>query len=193
MLIERFKNIPIILGSQSPRRKELLAKLGFDFEVVVKETDENFDAQQSPQEIVEHIAVNKVKAFDNVAFSDKLVITADTVVVCGTDILGKPRDAAEAFEMLSRLQGGSHKVLTAVALQYQGELRAFVEETAVTFYSLSAAEIHYYIDRHRPFDKAGSYGIQEWIGFIGIRSITGSYENVVGLPTARLYQEMKRI
>ena len=193
MLIERFKNIPIILGSQSPRRKELLAKLGFDFEVVVKETDENFDAQQSPREIVEHIAVNKVKAFDNVAFSDKLVITADTVVVCGTDILGKPRNAAEAFEMLNRLQGGSHKVLTAVALQYQGELSAFVEETAVTFYPLSAAEIHYYIDRYRPFDKAGSYGIQEWIGFIGIRSITGSYENVVGLPTARLYQEMKRI
>lgn len=193
MLIERFKNIPIILGSQSPRRKELLAKLGFDFEVVVKETDETFDAQQSPREIVEHIAVNKVKAFDNVAFSDKLVITADTVVVCGTDILGKPRNAAEAFEMLNRLQGGSHKVLTAVALQYQGELSAFVEETAVTFYPLSAAEIHYYIDRYRPFDKAGSYGIQEWIGFIGIRSITGSYENVVGLPTARLYQEMKRI
>src|SRR5690606_2827125 len=125
MLIERFKNIPIILGSQSPRRKELLAKLGVDFEVVVKETDENFDAKQSPREIVEHLAINKVKAFDNVAFSDQLVITADMVVVCGTDILGNPRDAAEAFEMLSRLHGGSHKVLTAVALQYQGELRAF--------------------------------------------------------------------
>src|SRR5690606_21684938 len=141
----------------------------------------------------EHIAINKIKAFDNVAFSDKLVITADRVVVCGTDMLGKPRDAAEAVEMLSRLQGGSDKVRTAVALQYQGELRAFVEETAVTFYSLSAEEIHYYIDRHRPFDKAGSYGIQEWIGFIGISSITGSYENVVGLPTARLYQEVKKL
>lgn len=193
MLIEKFKGVPIILGSQSPRRKELLQKMGFDFQVIVKETDEHFDEQQSPQEVVEHIAVNKIIGFDSVSFHDTLVITADTVVVCQGDILGKPCDEKEAFQMLNKLQGGSHTVLTAVALQYQGKIHSFVEETLVEFYPLSEQEIFFYIENYRPFDKAGSYGIQEWIGFVGIKSITGSYENVVGLPTARLYQEMKKL
>ncbi|HLT88601.1 MAG TPA: Maf family protein [Sphingobacterium sp.] len=193
MLLSKFKNIPIILGSQSPRRKELLQKMGFDFQVIVKETDEHFDGQQSPQEVVEHIARNKILGFDSISFHDTLVITADTIVVCRGDILGKPRDTQEAFQMLNRLQGDSHTVLTAVALRYQGKLYSFVEETLVEFYPLSEQEILFYLENYRPFDKAGSYGIQEWIGFIGIKSITGSYENVVGLPTARLYQEMKKI
>lgn len=193
MLLNKFDNIPIILGSQSPRRKELLQKMGFDFQVVVKETDEQFDAQQSPHEIVEHIATNKILGFDKISFHDILVITADTVVVCRGEILGKPRNEKEAFRMLNNLQGDSHTVLTAVALQYHGKRHSFVEETGVTFYPLSEQEIHFYLETYRPFDKAGSYGIQEWIGFIGIKSITGSYENVVGLPTARLYQEMKKL
>lgn len=193
MPINTLKDIPIILGSQSPRRKELLQKMGFDFQVIVKETDEHFDEQQSPQEIVKHIAVNKILGFDSISFHDALVITADTVVVCRGNILGKPRDEKEAFQMLNQLQGDSHTVLTAVALQYQGKLHSFVEETRVAFYPLSEQEILFYLENYRPFDKAGSYGIQEWIGFIGIKSITGSYENVVGLPTARLYQEMKKL
>ncbi|MBD1433864.1 septum formation protein Maf [Sphingobacterium sp. DN00404] len=193
MLLNKFKNISIILGSQSPRRKELLQKMGFDFQVVVKETDERFDVQQSPHEIVEHIAIHKMLGFDRRLFHDTLIITADTIVVYNDEVLGKPRDEKEAFQMLYKLQGDSHVVLTAVALQYQGKLHSFIEETQVTFDPLSEAEILFYLENYRPFDKAGSYGIQEWIGFVGIKSITGSYENVVGLPTARLYQEMKKL
>jgi|SRR5690606_25063948 len=193
MLLNTFKNIPIVLGSQSPRRKELLQKMGFDFQVIVKETDESFDAQQSPQEIVKHIAIHKMRGFDSSVFHDTLVITADTIVVYKDEILGKPRDEKEAFQMLHKLQGDHHAVLTAVTLQYQGKLHSFIEETQVTLYPLSEAEILFYLENCRPFDKAGSYGIQEWIGFIGIKSLTGSYENVVGLPTARLYQEMKKL
>jgi|SRR5690606_4498631 len=193
MLLNKFKDIPIILGSQSPRRKELLQKMGFDFQVIVKETDEHFDKQQSAREVVEYIAINKIQGFDSASFHDTLVITADTIVVHQDEILGKPHDEKEAFEMLDKLQGAHHVVLTAVALQYQGKRHSFVEETLVEFYPLSAEEIIFYMENYRPFDKAGSYGIQEWIGFIGIKSITGSYENVVGLPTARLYQEMKKL
>ena len=193
MLAEILKGIPVVLGSQSPRRRDLLAKMGVEFEVIVKETDESFDASQSPIEIVKHIAVQKMKGFDGSTFQDTLVITADTVVVEADRILGKPRDEADAWAMLRALQGGIHTVLTAVAIRYQGEVRVFVEETQVTFYPLSDEEIQFYIARHRPFDKAGAYGIQEWIGFIGIKSIVGSYENVVGLPTAHLYQELKKM
>lgn len=193
MLIDRFKDIPIVLGSQSPRRKELLQKMGLEFEVVVKETDERFNADQTPPAIVESIALKKLLAFDIPSFRETLVITADTVVVYDDSILGKPKNKQEAFQMLNKLQDGSHQVLTAVALRYRGQMHAFVEETTVEFYALSDEEIFSYIDNYRPFDKAGSYGIQEWIGLIGIKTMTGSYENVVGLPTARLYQEMKRV
>lgn len=191
MLLNKFKDIPVVLGSQSPRRRELLQKMGFDFQVVVKETDESFDASQSAVAIVKSIAMKKLLAFDTPSFQDALVITADTVVVSGDSILGKPEDERAAFQILNKLQEGRHQVLTAVALQYQGQRHSFVEETLVEFYPLSEEEIRYYIAHYRPFDKAGSYGIQEWVGLIGIKSITGSYENVVGLPTARLYQEMK--
>ena len=193
MLAEILKGIPVVLGSQSPRRRDLLAKMGVEFEVIVKETDESFDASQSPKEIVKHIAAQKMEGFASSAFQDTLVITADTVVVEADRILGKPRDEADALAMLRSLQGGNHTVLTAVAIRYQGDLRVFVEETQVNFYPLSDAEIQFYIAQNRPFDKAGAYGIQEWIGFIGIKSIVGSYENVVGLPTAHLYQELKKI
>lgn len=193
MLFNKFKEIPIVLGSQSPRRKELLQKMGLDFQVIVKETDESFEASQSPIAIVESIALKKLFAFDTALFQDKLVLTADTVVVYDNRILGKPRNEEEAFQMLNKLQGRVHQVLTAVALLYQGQKHTFVEETFVEFYPLSKEEIFYYLENYRPFDKAGSYGIQEWIGQIGIKSITGSYENVVGLPTARLYQELKRV
>lgn len=193
MLLNKFRNIPIVLGSQSPRRKELLQKMGLDFEVVICETDERLDPDLSPQENVVNIAINKNLACDRSVFKSALVITADTIVVCDMDILGKPLDEEDAFQMLSRLQGGRHLVYTAVSLSYKGIMRTFVEGTFVEFYPLSEEEIRFYIENYRPFDKAGSYGIQEWIGFIGIKAIDGSYENVVGLPTARLYQEMKRV
>lgn len=192
-LSKRLNNIPIILGSQSPRRKELLKQLGLNFEVVVKKTAEDFQMEEEVFEIVAHIALAKLKQFDTREFRDSLVITADTIVVYEGQVLGKPKDAEEAAEMLSLLQGAQHKVLTAVAFSFQGKQSSFVEETTVDLYPLSKEEIDFYIDEFRPFDKAGSYGIQEWIGFVGVKAIHGSYENVVGLPTARLYQELKAL
>lgn len=193
MLVDKFKDIPIILGSKSPRRKELLQNIGLDFQVIVKETEECVDPELSPQQNVVNIAITKNAAFRGKPYDDSLIITADTVVVHQDQILGKPRDKQEAFQVLRKLKGNKHMVYTAVALCYRGKERSFVEGTAVEFYPLSEEEIRYYIEQYRPFDKAGSYGIQEWIGFIGIKSITGSYENVVGLPTAKLYQELKTI
>lgn len=193
MLIDKLKDIRIVLGSQSPRRKDLLANLAIDFQVLVKETDESFDSSLSPEEIVASIALNKLVAFEMPEFTDALVITADTVVVFDGRILGKPKDVQEAVDTLNVLQGREHQVMTAVALAYKGQQHTFVEMTEVSLYPLSLAEIKYYVENYLPLDKAGSYGIQEWIGLVGIQSIRGSYENVVGLPTARLYQEMSKI
>lgn len=193
MLIETLKDILVVLGSQSPRRKELLANLGIDFQVLVKDTAEDFNPLDSPMEIVRSIALKKLQAFDLPEFRDSLVITADTVVVHQGQILGKPKDQAEAIRTITALQANQHEVLTAVAIAYQGKIHTFVETTAVSFYPMTAAEVAYYVEQYLPLDKAGSYGIQEWIGLIGIQSIEGSYENVVGLPTARLYQELKTI
>ncbi|MFD1768504.1 Maf family protein [Sphingobacterium suaedae] len=193
MLLDKLKNVRVILGSQSPRRKELLAKMGIDFMIVVKETDETYDAQQNPEDIVKHIARNKLMGFHGKEFEDALVIAADTVVVHRGEVLGKPRSVSEAVSVLQELQGQNHQVLTAVALQYRGLTRCFVEETLVEFSKLTAAEIDYYVEQYPPLDKAGSYGIQDWIGIVGVKAVTGSYENVVGLPTARLYQELKQL
>lgn len=193
MLLDLLKDIPVVLGSQSPRRKDLLDKMGIQSKVIVKETDESFDEHLAPAAIVAHIAFQKLKAFDPVAFADSLVITADTIVLHAGNILGKPQNKEEALATLRTLQGRSHQVLTAVALQYKEKQYSFVEVTEVHFAALSDAELRYYVDKFMPLDKAGSYGIQEWIGWIGVSSINGSYENVIGLPTARLYQELKAI
>ncbi|MCY4778179.1 Maf family protein [Sphingobacterium sp. UT-1RO-CII-1] len=192
LLIELLRNIPVILGSQSPRRKKLLEDIGVNFDVVVRETEEEILPNANAFEIVEYIACNKLKQFDG-DFDTSLVITADTVVAYREDILGKPRDKQEAQYMLEALQGAEHRVLTAVAFAYQGERLSFVEETIVELFPLSSKEIEFYIDNFSPFDKAGAYGIQEWIGFVGVKSIRGSYDNVVGLPVARLYQELKNL
>lgn len=192
LLTERLRNTPVILGSKSPRRKKLLEDMGVNFDVVVREIEEAILPNANAIEIVEYIACNKLKQFDG-DFDKSLVITADTIVVYGDDILGKPRNKQEAQSMLETLQGTQHRVLTAVALAYQSERLSFVEETIVELFPLSSKEIEFYIDNFSPFDKAGAYGIQEWIGFVGVKSIQGAYENVVGLPTARLYQELKKL
>lgn len=189
--MKRLGGVEIVLGSQSPRRQELLREMGFDFEVVVKAVDESFETGSSPNEIVEQIAVRKVEAFSDPVYNNKLIITADTVVVYQSNIYGKPRDHEDAVRMLTAFQGNKHQVLTAVAIAYKGRQYSFVEETLVEFYPLSAEEILYYLTNYAPYDKAGSYGIQEWIGTISVKSISGSFENVMGLPTARLYQELK--
>ncbi|MGO1242559.1 MAG: Maf family protein [Sphingobacterium sp.] len=193
MILEALKNIRVVLGSKSPRRKELLAKLGIDFQVLVAETDEFVNPTLSSEEVVVDIAQKKLEMFRGEEFFESLVITADTAVVHKNALLGKPNDADDAFATLKSMQGQTHTVYTAVALAYRAKTRTFLEETIVEFYPLSDLEIQYYIETFAPLDKAGSYGIQDWIGLIGIKRIDGSYENVVGLPTARLYQELKDI
>lgn len=191
---EKLKAVPIILGSKSPRRKELLKSMDIDFTVEVRETDESFDENLSPEEVVQHIAEAKLAAFHEPSFHDKLIICADTIVVDHLSaVIGKPKDADEAVEVISGLSGKEHLVFTAVAMAYQGKTRSFVEATKVWFNELDLEEINYYVENYQPMDKAGSYGIQEWIGRIGIERIEGSYENVIGLPTARLQKELKEM
>ncbi|MGE8381506.1 MAG: Maf family protein [Sphingobacterium sp.] len=192
MMLKNLKNKTVILGSQSPRRKQLLSGLGIEFEVEVRETDEYVDPSLSATEAVRQIALQKVKAFADK--SDCLVICADTVVVSTAgEILGKPKTETEAMQTLENLSGRKHLVITAVATQWQGIVHSFVETTTVYFHVLDRDEIDYYVTNFSPLDKAGSYGIQEWIGLIGIEKIEGEYNNVVGLPTARLYQELKKL
>jgi len=192
-MLKNLENISIVLGSQSPRRSELLSAMGLDFEVIVKETDESYKEGLSPKEIVAAIAEKKAWAFRVPEFQDRLVITADTIVVADDLILGKPKNRQEAKEMLTLLSGGDHEVMTAVTILWKGEMRTFVDVTEVTLNLLTADEIDYYIAYYQPLDKAGAYGIQEWLGLIGIAQLKGAYTNVVGLPTAQLYQELKKL
>lgn len=195
MLISDLKNIKVILASQSPRRKELLASLDIVFEVVVKSIDEAIPASIQASDAAEYIALKKLHAFDfDYISADTLVITADTVVVDrANNALGKPASPQEAIEVLQSLSGQSHSVFTGVALYYNGKIQSFTDETVVYFAELHDEEISYYVDKYKPFDKAGAYGIQEWIGRIAVTAIEGSYENVMGLPTVRLYQSIKEI
>jgi septum formation protein len=179
----------IILSSASPRRKELLAGLGIPFAVrVIKGISETYPTNISVEEVPQYIAAEKAQAYQ--VAPDELVITADTVVVLNDEVLGKPKDAAEASRMLHELSGRTHSVITGVCLTTSEEQRRFSVSTEVTFKSLTDKEIDYYITHYKPFDKAGAYGIQEWIGYIGVTSIKGSYFNVMGLPVQRIYQEL---
>ncbi|NGM60367.1 septum formation protein Maf [Sphingobacterium sp. SGG-5] len=194
MLIDTLKNIPIVLGSQSPRRKELLAAMDIDFDVEVYPVEEKINSNLSPDAIAIDIARAKLTAFDKAAYATKLVITADTIVVAPNgQVIGKPHTEQEAITMVTSLLLNTHLVITGVALQYKATVVSFAETTKVQFAPLSTDEIRYYIDKYRPYDKAGAYGIQEWIGRIGIDTITGSFENVMGLPTQRLYRELKKL
>ncbi|MGJ1189681.1 MULTISPECIES: Maf family protein [Sphingobacterium] len=191
-MLKNLKNRTIILGSQSPRRKQLLAGLGLTFEVDVRETEEYVDPNLSAAEVVRQIAICKAEAFGDK--DDCLVICADTIVVSDKgEILGKPKDEQEARATLTNLSGKKHLVLTAVAISWEGKISSFVETTTVYFYELDADEIDHYVTKFSPLDKAGSYGIQEWIGLIAVKKIEGEYNNVVGLPTAKLYQELKKL
>lgn len=178
----------IILSSNSPRRKELLAGLGVDFEVrVLKGVDERYPDDIPLNEVPLYIAIEKASAYT--VAKDELVVTADTVVIVDNEILGKPKDRAEAYGMLRKISGKTHQVVTGVCLTTIDEQRSFTVTTDVEFKELSDNEIYYYIDKYRPFDKAGAYGIQEWIGYVGVLSLKGSYYNVMGLPVQRIYEE----
>lgn len=191
-LLERLKRIDVVLGSQSPRRKELLRSLDIAFTVEVRDVEERIDRTLTAPQVVEAIAQSKLEPFLRDQYADKLVIVADTLVANDEGFLiGKPKSLLDAEHALLQLSGRDHIVYTAVAMAYQGRRTIFVEETKVSFSILEAAEIKYYVQKYQPTDKAGAYGIQEWIGRMGIERIEGSYENVVGLPTARLYRELK--
>ena len=178
----------IILSSNSPRRKELLAGLGVDFEVrVLKGVDERYPDDIPLNEVPLYIAIEKASAYT--VAKDELVVTADTVVIVDNEILGMPKDRAEAYGMLRKISGKTHQVVTGVCLTTIDDQRSFTVTTDVEFKELSDNEIYYYIDKYRPFDKAGAYGIQEWIGYVGVLSLKGSYYNVMGLPVQRIYEE----
>ena len=179
----------IILASNSPRRKELLAGLDIPFEVrVLDGIDESYPHDLPTKEIAGYISKKKADAYQQTMAADELIITADTIVVLGQEVMGKPKDASEAYRMLRELSGKTHQVITGVCLTTKERQTCFSVETDVTFKDLTDEEIHYYIDHYRPFDKAGAYGIQEWIGYIGVTGMNGCYFNVMGLPVQRIYE-----
>lgn len=181
----------IILASHSPRRRQLLAATGIDFEVkVIPGIDESYPPTLPPTAVAEHIARKKAAAYQAWVDAGNTVITADTIVICGDEILGKPHDAADARRMLHLLSGRTHQVTTGVSISSPRGQTHFAVTTDVTFKSLSDEEIDYYISHYKPFDKAGAYGIQEWIGYIGCTGLRGSYYNVMGLPVQRIYEAL---
>ncbi len=188
------KDYKIVLASGSPRRKELLAGLGYDFEVrLLNSIDESYPEGLSGEEIAQHIASKKAEAYRPTMAENELIITADTIVYLDGEVLGKPKDETEARRMLRMLSGKTHQVITGVILLTAQQTRTFASVSDVTFAHLSDEEINYYVSHYHPTDKAGAYGIQEWIGFIGVERIEGSYFNVMGLPVQKLYSEMKKI
>ena len=182
----------IILASNSPRRRELLASLGFDFSV---DTRTSFIEDYSPDtphvKVPELMSQGKSHGFHRELSPDEILVTSDTMVLCGTEILGKPSDRDDAVRMLKLLSGREHQVITAVTIRSAEHEKTFSVSSNVYFKDLSDSEIDYYIDNYKPFDKAGAYGIQEWIGYIGITGIEGSFYNVMGFPTQRFFEELK--
>lgn len=183
---------PIILASKSPRRQDLLRLMDADFKVVLKEVDESYPDHLTPEEVAVYIAEKKAKAYDETV-GDEIVLTADTIVCIDNQILGKPESIEHAIEMLQLLSGKVHKVITGVCILYKREYNKFFDVSEVFFRKLTDTEIRTYVETYKPLDKAGAYGIQEWIGLTGIEKINGSYTNVVGLPTEKLYQQLVRI
>ena len=185
---ERYK---VILASNSPRRRELLAGLGLQFEVrVLADIDENYPPTLPATQIAKYIAHKKAEANRAIMAKNEMIITADTIVVVDDMVMGKPADDADALRMLSTLSGKTHKVITGVCITTLNKQTVFDVTTGVTFKTLTDEEINYYITHFHPTDKAGAYGIQEWIGYIGVTGLEGSYYNVMGLPVQRIYDEL---
>lgn len=183
------KGYHIILGSGSPRRKELLGELGFEFEVDTRNTFEEVYSEDTPQEsIPEVLSEGKSLGFHRGLTDKEILITSDTLVLCEGRVMGKPRDREDAADMLKALSGKSHKVITAVTIRNSERMKTVSDTSLVHFKDLTDSEIDYYINNYRPFDKAGAYGIQEWIGYIGIDRIEGSYFTIMGLPVHRVYE-----
>jgi len=182
----------LILGSSSPRRKELLAAMGFEFKTLNPAIDESYSSEIPVEKVSEYLASQKANALKDQLLENELLVCSDTVVIIENEILGKPDDQVEAFEILSKLAGKTHAVITGVSLKSITKEVVFSVKTEVTFCNLSEEMINHYIENFNPYDKAGSYGIQDWIGLIGVEKIVGSYTNVMGLPTCELYEEIMR-
>jgi septum formation protein len=191
MMIENINNYHLILASRSPRREQLLQELGLKFDIVVKDYSETYPQNLTGEEIARYVARKKAMSFSNNISDNEIVITADTIVWCKNKVLGKPGDFKEAVSFLKEISGNTHEVITGVTLLSSGKEVTFSESTRVTFRDLTDEEIIHYVEKFKPYDKAGAYGIQEWIGIIACSKIEGSYFNVVGLPVQRLYIELR--
>lgn len=193
-MLDNLKKFKIILASNSPRRKELMSGLGVDYVVrTLPDVDETYPDTLSGADIPEYIAREKADAYRQTMERDELLITADTIVWLNDQVLGKPKDRQEAIEMLQQLSGQAHQVFTGVCLTTTDWQKSFTATSDVLFAELSDDEIEYYVDRYMPMDKAGAYGVQEWIGYVAVQSISGSFYNIMGLPIQRLYTELKRL
>ena len=193
-MFDNLKKYNIVLASNSPRRKELMSGLGVDYVVkTLPDVDESYPDTLQGTEIPAYISREKADAYKSLIQPDELLITADTIVWLNGEVLGKPKGREGSIDMLRKLSGTSHQVITGVCLTTSDWQKSFTAVTDVTFATLTEEEIIYYVDKYTPMYKAGAYGVQEWIGFIGVESISGSYFNVMGLPIQRLYQELKRL
>jgi septum formation protein len=191
MMIENINNYHIILASRSPRREQLLLELGLKFDIVVKEYSETYPQNLTGKEIARYVSRKKAMSFSNDISDNEIVITADTIVWCNNKVLGKPGNFKDAVCFLKEISGNTHEVITGVTLLSLAKEVTFSESTRVTFMDLTDEEIIYYVEKFKPYDKAGAYGIQEWIGILACSRIEGSYFNVVGLPVQRLYIELQ--
>lgn len=189
-MTDLLKGYTLLLASKSPRRQQLISKLGFDVEVVSIDADENIDADVLPSDIPGILARRKSMAYSALIADSHILLTADTLVVLDDKVLGKPSSREEAYSILSTLSGKRHQVYTGVCLRTEWGSRVFTESTEVCFKNISDDEINYYLDNYEYMDKAGSYGIQEWIGMVAVERIEGDFYNVMGLPVARIYKEI---
>lgn len=191
-MLDNLKKYNIVLASKSPRRQELLKGIGIDFSILTKEVDESYPSRLPLIDVAPFLSLKKAKAFDDAELPENyMVITADTVVIVENEILGKPKDRDDAVCMMKLLSGKVHKVVTGVTVHTKEKTKTFSVVSKVTFETLDNQEVDYYIDNFKPYDKAGAYGVQEWIGYIGVSNVEGSYYNVMGLPTQKLYKVLK--
>lgn len=192
-MLNHTEPLHVILGSQSPRRRELMAGLDIPFSCVTIDADESYPAELKAGDIPMYISRAKARAYVSELQDNDLLITSDTIVWLHGEMLGKPQDEAEAKAMLARLSGQTHEVYTAVCFaDRNGELETWVDCTKVTFNNLSEKDIDYYVSKYRPLDKAGAYGVQEWIGYVGVTRMEGSYFNVMGFPICHVYERLKK-
>jgi septum formation protein len=192
-MAELLKCKKIVLGSKSPRRAQLLADAGFEIEVRIQDVNEDFDTMTPPLQVAEMLALRKADALRNTIMPDEIVITADSVVILDNKIYNKPSDYNEGVKMLSELAGHTHTVATGVCLMMKNKQTSFTVTTEVTFDVLTLEEIDYYLQSHQPYDKAGAYGIQDWIGLCKVKKIEGSYSNVMGLPMRDVYRAIQQL